>query len=253
MMQDAVTEFLIAAVENAPLDPEPFDHIYFQAFTADVYATLLRNLPPLDRHLDLRHKDAMRPDGRSTRRRLFLYPETLRFLSESQRRYWLALSRALRASDLQAAFKRKFRTALENRFGKSVDRLSFRPVPILVRDLDGYRIGIHSDTPRKAITVQFYLPRDNSQEHLGTHLHGDNEGQTVKTLAFTPASAYAFPVLRTESFHSVPSTTAADGERNSIMLTYYVTGTLRESFDFWRGRWREHRAHRRGEIVSPLV
>jgi hypothetical protein len=41
-------------------------------------------------------------------------------------------------------------------------------------------------------------------------------------MPFLPASGYAFAVRRKESWHSVPATTAADGERRSIMLTYYA-------------------------------
>src|SRR5262249_2337513 len=121
--------------------------------------------------------------------------------------------------------KRKFRAALERRFGRGIERLSFYPVPMLLRDLSGYRIGIHGDSLGKAITVQFYLPRDDSQAHLGTILHEGRDGEAArrtKTLGFRPASAYAFPVVYHESWHSVATTSAADGERNSLMLTYYV-------------------------------
>jgi hypothetical protein len=88
-----------------------------------------------------------------------------------------------------------------------------------------YRIGIHGDGRRKAITVQLYLPRDESQAHLGTVFHEGRSGEAAertKRLAFRPATGYAFPVIRHESWHSVPQTSHADGERNSLMLTYYV-------------------------------
>jgi len=75
----------------------------------------------------------------------------------------------------------------------------------------------------KAITVQFYLPRDESQVHLGTILHEGRDGEAARRttpLAFRPASGYAFPVLYHETWHSVSVT--SDAERNSLMLTYYV-------------------------------
>ena len=34
------------------------------------------------------------------------------------------------------------------------------PLPILTRDIPGYRIMPHPDTHWKGITVQLYLPRD---------------------------------------------------------------------------------------------
>src|SRR2546428_150235 len=96
-------------------------------------------------------------------------------------------------------------------------------------DLGGYRIGIHGDSLNKAITVQFYLPRDDAQSHLGTILHEGRNGDTAlrtTTLKFRPATGYAFPVVYHESWHSVARTSDADGERNTLMLTYYVQAGL---------------------------
>ena len=45
------------------------------------------------------------------------------------------------------------------------------PVPILTRDIPGYRIFKHTDSLWKGITVQFYLPADNSTPHIGTIFH----------------------------------------------------------------------------------
>ena len=49
-------------------------------------------------------------------------------------------------------------------------------------------------------------------------------------MQFMPASGYAFPVRRKESWHSAPRTTEADGARRSILLTYYVDQSLRSKF-----------------------
>jgi hypothetical protein len=155
----------------------------------------------------------------------YLFPEHIMLLPADQRALWLDVSRALCARVLQDAFKQKFRAPLERRFGRSIDRLSFYPVPILLRDFPGYRIGIHGDSLSKAITAQFYLPRDDSQAHLGTVLHQARSGPGVDRttrLPFRPATGYAFPVVYHESWHSVVQTGPADGERNSLMLTYYV-------------------------------
>ena len=70
--------------------------------------------------------------------------------------------RALCSRQLELAFKRKFRRTLEERFGKPAEKIGVYPIPILLRDQPGYRIGIHSDVAKKAVTVQFYLPRDES-------------------------------------------------------------------------------------------
>lgn len=216
---------LAQAVARAPLRDAPFDHIYMEdLFPAAFYRSLLGNLPEPAAFHPLHHHDAMRPDGSSTRRRLYLYPESLRRLPRGPRRIWSGVAAALRAPALELAFKRKFRAALEDRFQEAAERIPLYPVPILVRDLPGYRIGVHADALVKAITVQFYLPSDASQAHLGTVFHTARQPDTDRPVAmpFLPASGYAFAVRRSESWHSVPQTSEADGERRSIMLTYYV-------------------------------
>ena len=160
-------EQMLFAIRDSVARSAPFEHLYMrEVFSPGFYARLLAMMPARDRFHDLRHKDAMRADGSSARLRMYLYPEQLWRLPAEQRAMWTAVSRTLRSGALQEAFKRKFRRSLEGRFGRSIDRLDFYPIPILLRDQPGYRIGIHADVPAKAITVQFYLPRDGAQRHL---------------------------------------------------------------------------------------
>ncbi|WP_374307700.1 hypothetical protein [Dongia sp.] len=217
---------LVQVVDRAPVRKEPFDHIRLENIFPDgFYRDMLANLPAASQYHPLFHRDAMTPDGGSTRMRMYLYPELLWRLPRLQRQIWRQLSKSLMSKELELAFKRKFRDALEDRFQQPAESIPLYPIPILVRDLPGYRIGIHSDALSKAITVQFYMPSDNRQAHLGTIFHTTRvKDGTDEPLAmqFLPATGYAFAVRRKESWHSAPQTTEADGERRSIMLTYYV-------------------------------
>lgn len=188
------------------------------------YAALLSAMPERHFYHELVHKDAMRADGSSTRLRMYLYPELLRKLPPEQREVWMPVARGLCSRELQDALKHKFRSALEERFGKPVERVRLYPVPILLRDQPGYRIGVHSDASSKAITVQFYLPADESQRHLGTIFHAGATGDPAERrvqMPFLPATGYAFPVARTKSWHSAANASEGDGERVSMMVTYY--------------------------------
>jgi hypothetical protein len=223
------TARLVHALARAAPEREPCEYIYMtEVFAPDFYREMQARLPDKRHFHKLRHKDAMRPDGSSTRLRMYLYPERLWMLPAQQRHVWLEVSRALLAPELHAAFLRKFASSLTKRFGGEAERLSFFPVPILLCDLPGYRIGIHADATSKAITVQFYLPRDTSQSHLGTVFHDGRDGEAAartRRLPYLPATGYAFPVMPRESWHSVPQTEEADGDRYSLMLTYYVQDT----------------------------
>lgn len=234
---------LAAAVAASTVATSPCEHLYMRGvFSPRFYEKLLALMPARERFHDLRHKDAMRADGSSSRLRMYLYPEHLWRLPPEQRALWRSVSDALRSPALQTAFKQKFRKSLETRFGRSIDQLDFYPIPILVCDLPGYCIGIHADVPAKAITVQFYLPKDTSQRHLGTVFHYGRSGEDAeRTVAmdFMPASGYSFAVVETESWHSVRRTTEADGDRYSIMLTYYVQDSPK---DWWKRRYDRFRS-----------
>src|SRR5262245_23222159 len=183
---------LARRVEGSALETSPFPHCYIDGvFSPQYYHRLLELLPATDRYRELRHRDALQADGHSARRKFYLFPEQAMLLPAEQRALWLDVSRALCSRDLQDAFKRKFRAALERRFKRGIDQLSFYPVPMLLRDFPGYRIGIHGDSLSKAITAQFYLPRDDAQAHLGTVLHEDRSGPgalSTRRLAFRPAT-----------------------------------------------------------------
>ena len=89
----------------------------------DTYRDLLAGMPDQRFYHDLKHRDAVRKDGSSTRQRMYLYPEMLRGLPKEQKRVWLPVARALCSPALEEAFKRKFRSALEERFGKPAETL----------------------------------------------------------------------------------------------------------------------------------
>lgn len=222
----SVQQQLVVGVERAELRNKPFDHIYMEnVFEPETYAALLSAMPDRRFYHYLKHSDAVRKDGTSTRLRMYLYPELLDRLPEQQRRVWVPVAETLCSVELELAFKRKFRSALEERFNKSVEEIGMYPIPILLRDQPGYRIGIHSDVPTKAITVQYYLPSDEAQRHVGTIFHEGKTGEEAERLtqmAFMPAAGYAFPVSLTKSWHSAATVSEADGERVTMMVTYYV-------------------------------
>src|SRR5206468_5281941 len=113
-----VRDQMVAAVDRAELRTHPFDHIYMEeVLDTTTYQALLAGMPERRFYHDLKHQDAVRKDGSSTRLRMYLYPELLGRLPEAQRRVWLPVAEALCSPEMELAFKRKFRRALEERFG----------------------------------------------------------------------------------------------------------------------------------------
>src|SRR5690242_12249357 len=83
----SVQDELVAAAQRSELRTKPFDHVYMEGvLDPETYAALLRNMPDRRFYHELKHQDAMRADGSSTRLRLYLYPELVRRMPKEQRR-----------------------------------------------------------------------------------------------------------------------------------------------------------------------
>ena len=163
---------LAAMVETTPMDSAPFPHLELcNVFPADLYAEIIDNLPETRFYGELKHSDARLPNGRSARRKLELRPARLRCLPSKLRIFWDAVAGALTSEIVMHAYRNRFLEILTERRLDSLCNAPFRPTAMLLRDLAGYKISNHTDSFRKAITTQYYLPSDLSQVHLGTSFH----------------------------------------------------------------------------------
>ena len=228
------SEYLINRIRDVEICHDPFTHYYLStAFPWDFYGQLVTNIPEQGVFDELRHKDAMQPDGRSTRLQFNLgQPKHCSRLSEIQRVFWNDVFKGLSSDELRIAIFQKLERDISVRFQCPSVEIPVTPRILLLRDLPGYRIGVHSDIESKVVTVQFYLPTSVSQLHLGTRLHRKNAQDSgyvkVKQFHFAPNSGYAFAVTPSncahqtiKSWHSVAATNNNDGIRNSLILTYY--------------------------------
>jgi len=205
----------------------PFYHLEFdRIFPDDVYAAMLHALPVAAdyRPMSGRSKGHDRPDGTPTRVKIDLFPEYIRHLPADQQRVWRVVGRALCARPVQAAFVERLAPGLKARFGADFAKTGFYPIPILTRDIPGYRITPHTDTHWKGITVQLYLPRDERTAHVGTIFHErrpDGSLKRASQVRFAPNSGYAFAVGN-DTWHSADPVGPEVETRDSILLTYFV-------------------------------
>lgn len=186
----------VEAIEKAEFFPTPWPHIVIRDFLPwNYYAELLAEWPDRD-WKELVYPDQKKPDGTYRRKQLMLTEtDQLRELRE-----------AMISPTLQAAVFEKLR----------IDRnLHAFPTPILVDDEAGYWIRSHPDTPTKIVTLQIYLPEDDSHPEMGTELLG----ATVKPLEFLANTGFAFhPTNQTN--HQVREG-ICHHRRRSLQLIYY--------------------------------
>ncbi|HET9651776.1 MAG TPA: hypothetical protein VFP36_06280 [Usitatibacter sp.] len=227
---DRIIGHLVESIGLAAASPDPFHHLHLrEVFPADVYAAMVQALPSPQayRPMSGRAREARRPDGVPTRTKLHLLPEFIRGLVPSQRAIWEPVGRALCSEPVRDAFTRRLSPGLQKRFGTQHARVRMYPIPMLIRDVTGYRIGIHPDTRHKGMTIQLFLPRDESIRHAGTAFHrrgADGGYEKVRQMPFLPNTGYAFAV-GSDTYHSLDVLGPEIATRDSILLTYYVDHT----------------------------
>jgi hypothetical protein len=241
-----LTEFVADSVRKAREGSAPFYHLQFdRVFPPEFYAEMLRTMPEDTDYRAMSGKTKMgssRPDGKPTRTKIDLFPEYIRHLPPEKLAVWDLVGRALRSEEVKRAFRKKLAPGLQKRFGEDFDAVGMYPVPILTRDIPGYRVFKHTDSWWKGITVQLYLPPDNSHTNIGTIFHelkADGTKPKVSQMPFAPNSGYAFAVGK-DTWHSADPVGPEVKTRDSILLTYFVD----------RGLWRtlRNRGRRAGNF-----
>ncbi|MSQ58080.1 MAG: hypothetical protein EXR36_00085 [Betaproteobacteria bacterium] len=237
-----IGDHLAAVIDRTRLEHAPFDHMALEEiFPPEAYAELLAMLPQDHYYRELKHSDAIMAGGRSARLQFPLLAANIDRLPPAQRTFWKEIVAGLNAPKVEQAWRAKFNPVLESMTGRAGAAIKFQPHITLFRDLGGYKISIHPDSPRKAITIQYYLPADESQVHLGTVFHDkDASGgfREARAMRFAPNTGYSFAVTP-KSYHSVKPMSSQDRPRNSLMVIMnYDRGPLIEGFKAGRARLR---------------
>ena len=224
---ESLSRFVTRSIDAARAGEAPFHHLVFDhVFPDDVYAAMLTAMPVASdyRPMSGRSKGHDLADGTHTRVKIDLFPEYIRSLPAEKRAVWDVVGRALCSQDVKQAFVRRLAPGLERRFGPDFTRVGMYPIPVLTRDIPGYEIPPHTDTRWKGITVQLYLPRDDSHVNIGTIFHGRGpDGNLTRDaqMRFARNSGYAFAVTDV-SWHSADPVGNEVDTRDSILLTYFV-------------------------------
>ena len=238
---ESLCQFVAASVDAAQAGEAPFPHLVLRdVFPDDVYNAMMTAMPVASdyRPMSGRAKDNDADDGDHTRVKIDLFPEYIRHLPADKRELWDIVGRALSSEPVKAAFVRRLAEPFKHRFGTGFTEVRLYPVPVLTRDIPGYRIYPHPDTHWKSITVQLYLPRDDTTSHVGTIFHAPPDDSLPKhprpkflpkhtQMKFLPNSGYAFAVNE-NTWHSADPVGPEVTTRDSILLTYFDdAGVLR--------------------------
>lgn len=234
--RERIVAHMVGQVAAATVEDAPFQHFYLKpVFPADVYAEILASLPDRGSYRPLNIKRWHNANGESTRDQLFLSEGEVERIDTGKRDLWEDLTAALESDELRRAVFAKFKNDVAIRLGCKPDEVlsqKMYPSVSLVRDFKDYKIKPHPDGEPRVITMQFYLPHDDSQVDLGTSLYKKLPmayrllGRTyeeVKRFQFLPNSAYAFAVNECEqrqSYHGRETIGETTGARDSILVMW---------------------------------
>lgn len=211
---EQVKAHLVAKLKAMPVALEPYPYFYVEdIFPPDYYARMQAMKPEDDDLICL--DDTGRAQGFKERFVAHLEQDLQRIRNEQKRAFWEAHRSLMCAEDLMIEFIRPFHQEIVRR---GASQLNVRAETMFMRDHSGYRIGPHTDSPARLLSVMFYLPEDADHEHLGTSVyiprqadftcpgtghHEPGRFEEVFRAPYKPNSAFGF--LKTNnSFHGVP-------------------------------------------------
>lgn len=231
-------------IANAPIRPFPYPHCFVEdVFPSDFYADIQRNLPDPSAMIPI--EEARQVQGYKERFVLELHkPDHLDSLPSEKRAFWRGMSEWMtggqhgKVGRFGQFMMNKFAPYVEARF-KGQTGLQFYDEAFLVEDVTNYKLGPHTDSPVKVITMLFYLPNDMSQAHLGTSVYQPKDltfrcqggphypfdwFQRMVTMPFKPNSLFTF-VKGDNSFHGVEPVGDPDTRRWLLLFDVFVLPT----------------------------
>jgi len=224
-----IADRVVERISGAPSCAEPFPYLYLEdVFSSEFYTEMLEQIPSRDAYR--RIADTGRA-GNAYEQRLILNLKALDALPTAQRQFWQNLAGWFLGSEFASALIGKFHRTLAEAIGKDLRQLHYGAEGMLVKDLDGYQIGPHTDLKSRAISIMFYLPADNRHERHGTSLYIPRDPsfrsdgsrhfefdafEKVATMPYKANAMFGFP-RTTASFHGVEPIREAGIERDVLL------------------------------------
>lgn len=220
---------------NAPLRTWPFPHIcVHNILPADFYAELMRNRLDDDCFTPL--VETGRVGKGYSGARACVFPAEVDKLptSEEKRAFWKRLFETFRDAEFSSIWLSVFKHGMAEKLADNkmtAADLKLHNEMFLMRDTTTYSLGPHTDTPRKMVSVLFYMPPDDSNSHLGTSAyvpkdrnftclggphHPFGKFDLVATMPYVPNTLVAFPQTK-RSFHGVEPV-AREGDVRDLIL-----------------------------------
>ena len=238
--------YLAYKIGNTEVSTFPFPHIYINnVFPNSLYLAMQENMPLTEDMSAIHEKRPVAPHLYKERLAFAFDDEALNSLNEQKKKFWTIFKNSMLSGNLKNFILSKFYSIINQRF-PDISNIDFYDDLLLVHDYTNFKLRPHTDLPTKVISLLFYLPKDQTQENLGTSIYfpkdhsftcegGPHYDRTnfdkIITMPFVPNSLFCF-VKTNNSFHGVEKIEA--DEKRCLLLydIYHEVKTSSESNKF---------------------
>jgi hypothetical protein len=225
--------FLAYKIGNSEIFNFPFPHTYIKNIFPDhIYNLIQDNMPEPEKLKAISEVRGVK--GYDERFVLSFENESLAILDDIKKSFWIKFRDQLLSGNFKNFLLSRFLPFIQARF-KNIEQIKFYDELLLVKDTMNYKLGPHTDAKRKVLTLLFYLPKNNSQQNLGTSIympknlnfkceggpHYPHEDfEKIITMPFIPNSLFCF--VKTEnSFHGVEKINSVE-KRWLLLYDIYI-------------------------------
>jgi len=242
-------EYFLYKLDKALYYTEPFKYMYFcDMFHPEFYAQLARHFPPtrVMQPAVKRTQSKMKSRAQYSAAGSNNYADrrwkmsVFDIFEMKPTSHWPLLRPAVKTWKKleEMLFSKEVETVLWKRFNLTRTP-KFRDFRVQT-DKTGYSIGVHPDSPKKILTMMFYVPEDDRTVYdYGTCLHtqAQYDARDLKNngvakchakFKFASNTGYSF-VVNDLSYHSVDTVGKQKGVRNTIMVNWFDQKTASAS------------------------
>ncbi|WP_374446795.1 hypothetical protein [Stella sp.] len=231
MKWDEIRRQTAERLSSVRVTNEPFPHVFIRDVFPEPFFQALRANLPADESLEATDPKRSSNQYAANRRKFAIDPAHLASLPEGPREFWTEARRWLGGREFTQAVLARFAAGIARRYGsRSLDLVNRIEINV---DRENYAIPPHTDSPKKMVTMLFYLPADDARADLGTSIYVPKDPtfrsekptqypfeqfDLVASFPYVPNSCLAF--LKTDnSFHGRPLVTGENVSRPMMFVS----------------------------------
>jgi hypothetical protein len=236
-MSSSVKTHVLSRIASAPVHRTPFPHCIVDGiFPADFYESIIDHWPEERSWQPLSESGRVAKGAYSQRMVVLMNDDGYARLDEATRHFWRhEVGDWLLGEEIRGVLLEKFATDLGPEFTTPLARSAGDA--LIVSDRTNYAIGPHTDTPRRVVSLLFYMPEDETFARFGTSFYAPRDPSfrcpggphhafglfaLCKTVEFIPNRLVIFPKTD-RCFHGVQQVDLPGIERR--LLIYNVRRT----------------------------